>query len=462
MLSLRMTAALQRHSKASWLALFSEPTAKARASTWFDNANAIGFTTAAVGREDQDENPYEETAPKTQQVKLGIGLHNRFDETLGLGGGPDAPATSYDLNTDVVHDSDGGCHLTVTSWRPLNNAPWDSTEHLVVTRTAHVIVAGDPEVANDIRRVAPIAETAARFDINFFKSIHRSADIRVHGFVLFVPKSVTETNAWFSFGATSKPGGWAADVGDSATGVEYPLNGVQLPVTTPPGAPRVSKASQIGGARVAITPKGLSGNVRDQTATLVHEFTHCIYNSYNDGWFTGKSIDPALAEGAARYVETFYRISPNPFDNNVRTMTLLGPALRADFASFNGKIPTGSQIYGTGATADFYYDLAATCFSYLASQYGVGFTFQSIRDAYANNGGHSPASFPAIMVGRPRSPSRPRTKHAGQPGFGTRSADRRTVRPNKPELPAAGSGRASARRDGRGCRPIGCGQDSAP
>jgi hypothetical protein len=385
-LALRMTSALQRHSKTTLLGLFSGASAKAAASIWYDNVNAIGFTTAAVGRIDAGGSPLERTTPRTQLVTVAIGLHNKFDESLN-GEGPDTPATRYDLNTDVVHDKGDACHLTIASWKSENNAPWDSGKRLTVVHTAHTVVAGDSTVASDVNKVARLSETAADYVFKFYKSLGAGADINLHGFLVFVPKSVAQNNSWFVYKDEVKPSGWTADVGRNAAGVEYPLFGAQLPAIVPAGVPKPTKVSLIGGGRVVITRTGVAEPAREQTATLVHEFTHDIYNNYDAGWFTGQSVDAALAEGAARYVETFYRINPNPNAKNVHTMTLLEPELRPRFGSFNGRVPTRGQIYGSGSTANFYYDLSATCFTYLASKYGAKFAFQSIRNAYANSGG---------------------------------------------------------------------------
>lgn len=391
LLSLQMTAALQAHSKATFLKL-AGPSAQSAMSTWYDNVSAVGFTTAAVGNAKSlsDGGIESGDAPKTQVATVGIGLHNAFDETLkaivkGEVDTGDAPATEYTLGTDVIHDGNQKCHLRITSWKSVNNAPWDTSQHLKIVRTKHVVIAGDPAAAADISRVAALAEKAATFDIGLFRSFKRPLDIRLKGFVMFVPTSNAQANSWFHYPDAKKPSGWIADIGN-AFGVEYPLNGVQIPVTKPVGAPKVNAVSQIGGGRVVLTSTGLRHTSSEITAVLVHEFAHDIYNNYSLGWFTGKPIDAALAEGAARYIESFYENNPNPYAFS-HSMKVLAPIIRQHFSLFNGKTPTRSQVYGNVNLASYYYAVSASSFSYLAVKYGIAFAFQSIRDAYANGGG---------------------------------------------------------------------------
>lgn len=281
-----------------------------------------------------------------------------------------------------------GCgHVVITDWKPMSNAPWDSPQRLFVVHTRHTVVAGDQVRRPQIRRVARLAERAARWDVELFRAEHKSVYVQQQDFVTFVAASNRQAETWLRPAGAPKPSGWRADAGNVA-GFEFPMPGADVW----PGlrARQEVSSSPVGGSRIVITPAGVRDNDVNLEGTLVHEFVHAIFR-YNDvwSWGGGRPLPAATAEGAARWIEAMYHSDPTarPTDPHaeLHSLDILQPVVAS--RPFNGRIPTDEQIYGAAADADYHYDLSATAFSYLAAAYGAGFALQSIADAYVNESG---------------------------------------------------------------------------
>lgn len=382
------TAALQKHSKTAFLAIAATQAAKAPMSTWWDNVNALGFTTGGAQVEDRGN-------PTEASLRMKIGFHNKLDSTSKDAhdrNTPDTPATEYQLATKRIHD--GGpastkCHLAITGWKPLSNAPWDVKQKLYVVKTQHIVIAGEPRMKSEVQRIAPIAEKAAAWDHAFFKLADRADYIHLTGYLVFVPSTAQEEQHWFRAPTAKKPSGWVADVGGAA-GVQFPLPGVQVPISgMPEGSPKLAPVStNTGGGRVIVTATGRHEDDVRLEATLVHEFVHAIFANDDIGaYLDGDPVPGAVSEGAARWIESYFVSAPNDANSpNMHALPHLKDGLRPYFSSFDGKWPANGQIYGAAATADYYYDLAATTFDYEAS-YGLGFAVQCVLLAYTNGGG---------------------------------------------------------------------------
>ena len=383
-----LTWALQKHDKRKFLALGTTTATKSAMSRWWDNVDALGFTTGGAQAEDRGE-------PAEGSLRMKIGFHNRLDSMSNDThdkSTPDTPATEYQLGIKQVRDGGADsnkCHLAITAWKSLSNAPWDVDHTLYVIKTGHVVIAGERSMSAEVRRIAPIAEQAAVWNQQFFKLADRADYIHLGGYLVFVPANVQEEQHWFRAPTAKKPSGWVADVGGAA-GIQFPLPGVQISQSgMPEGMPELAPLStNTGGGRVILTATGRHEDNIQLEATLVHEFVHAIFANDDIGaYLDGEPVPGAVSEGAARWIESYFVSAPNNVNSpNMHALPHLKEGLRPYFSSFDDRWPSNGQIYGSAATADYYYDLSATTFDYEAS-YGLGFALQCVLLAYTNGGG---------------------------------------------------------------------------
>jgi hypothetical protein len=394
MLAAQVSAVLQHHDRAGFLALATDVTTRSKMAMWWDNVDALGFTFGGAAPSGTS------TAASDRHVDLGIGLHNPLDGTSTSAGGvtvPNSPTTWYRLTSAPGN----GCLQRIAQWQDLSNAPWDEAERLTVVRTPHAVVAGPLSVASTVRRVAREAEKAARWDFSFFTKNNgqRYLDhLRQKGFVVFVPATDTQAAQWLRGYRAQSPSGWTADPTQFA-GLTFPLESPQYPTrdTLPdtPGGPPPYQDTYVpaGGARVIVDRTATRLNDRGLEATLVHEFVHDLLSTYNTGFYFGsKGVDAAVTEGAARLLETYFYDSPDCYCKHhgqlPRAFVTLKVELRKHFGLFHGRYPTDAQLYGgNGRLANYYYDLAASTFDYEVYSGGVPFGLQTMVDAYINGGG---------------------------------------------------------------------------
>jgi hypothetical protein len=400
-LAAQLTNALQKHDESAFLALAGDATVKVTMQMWWTNLDAIGFTTGGAQALDEDApNP-------ASQTYMAIGVHNPFDpnsKTSTTAGAPDIAATDYLLTTTPGT----GCLQHISAWKPLSNAPWDMTEKLTVVKTAHTVVAGPAAVASTVRAIAPVAEAAANWDFQFFKANNGTRYLHQTGFVMFVPQTDAQTEGWFDGEAARKPKGWIGDA-TSVAGFAHPLFGVQLPnrIGLPTDTPTFTDGKNLhGGARVIISRAGLGESPVERQGVLVHEFVHDLLADYDNGYYLGgKGVDAATAEGAARWVESYYDNSPSCYCKNPKTgkypsaLAVLKAGLHPYFSRFKGAVPNDATIYGASSTANYYYDLSASTFDYLAT-HGTQFGLQSVVDAYINGGGPFDGVFVKYQAGK--------------------------------------------------------------
>lgn len=367
-----LTTAIQGHDRAAFLKLAGAPAAERSMRMWWRNVSALGFTTGAVS-------PIDEASTNGRDaLLLAIGVHNRLDPVDD--GKAQVPATRYRVTT--MHGGRGCKQVLISDWKPLSNAPWDSPKPLTVVKTAHTVVAGDATVAGQVRRVAHVAEKAANWNFTLFRVAHKSSYIEQRGFVTFVAANKREAATWLRPKDAPKPRGWAADPAN-ADGYEFPMPGVQV---WPSVKGHEVSGSPTGGSRIVITPHGARASDVNLEATLVHEYVHAIFRVDDVwSWGSGDPVAAATVEGAARWIEAMFHSNPSNARGTLRSLTLLQPVIES--RPFTGRLPTDAQIYGDASSANYYYDVSASAFSYLAAAYGAGFAIQSIADAYLNGGG---------------------------------------------------------------------------
>lgn len=360
-----LTADVAHHNGTAFLAKFTGP-AKNAARRWWQNMSALGFSNGVFYPESVIRARVPLNAAGNGTVKIWAGTHDTMDVV-----DPDShkvyvPLTSYQL---TVHQDRESAPIVIAGWKSLMNAPWDLSK-LYVTKRRHVKIAAYPDEKHLADSVAGDAEQAAEYDMRLFKD-NDSYDLQQPGFVMFVSDKPARRASWFRTGP--QPKGWIAD----PAGYAKPL----------PGDPGTLVAgvitNAVGGSRVVFHSQRDSGENR---AVLVHEFVHSIF-ARNTIWAYGDSRPaPAwTAEGVARFVESFYRVSPDP---TPQTLTFDLSDLRTNplRSRFDGRPPTDAQLYnGSAASGDFWYDVAASVYGYLAVKHSVFDAFYAARIGYTND-----------------------------------------------------------------------------
>ena len=360
-----MNRDLQAHNEAGFLSQVAA-SAKPAVRTWWQNMQAIGFTTGVI-EPAEGAGFVRVDGQHDGMVTVLAGTHSAFDPIDHSDGRPDVPCEEYLLGVHFSTPTSG----VITSWKPLGNAPWDQGATLYVRKAAHVVVAGLPSDRATVDQTLPLAETAAEYDLHLFGHINRK-DLEQSGFVVFVSQSARNRDRWFRTGR--QPKGWA---GDAFGGVTFPLVGATGDQVV---APNISN-SAVGGARVIMVPyqDDPGGTPRTATSILVHEFIHDIIFPRNTGLYSGSDPVPAWAEeGIAVAVQDLYLRSSNPAPATYFFGLLTSSVANLPASYRSGQLPTNSQIYnGSAAEGQNWYDTAGSVYEYIALKYGMNQMFAS-------------------------------------------------------------------------------------
>jgi hypothetical protein len=365
----QLTRAIQKKDRKAWLA---QATARARPAMqrWWDNLAAIGWETGAVG------SPVEVSSDSTRKtVEVVAGVHNTLDaydtESGGGKGLPAVPGIRY--RTSLVPSADCKSAL-LDGWEPMQGTPWDSIPKLYVVKSAHAVVAGPPDAEAQIDQAAPVAEKAAVWLRGFFQEADKVKDMHENGFVTFVTNDDASRIRWF-VSTKYRPKGWTADPNN--------LGGTATPLMSPHTLDAGVSALPSGGSRIILNPAELRSPVQAQ-CTLVHEFVHANY-AIDDVWSWGSDepIPPWVVEGLARWVEAFCHDTAAGMGRGSKSFPFMKAQLATQFGLFKGQPPTAGQIYGAANEADFWYDVSASVYSWLAYKWGLRFAVQTALLSYS-------------------------------------------------------------------------------
>jgi len=359
----RLTKDVQGNNEKDFISLVA-PAARPAVQTWWDNMQALGFTTGLIMPTNKTDQVNLDTKGDGTTVVL-AGTHNSLDPQDNKQH-YDVPLEHYQIS---LHFSSPTAIGQITAWKPLGNAPWDQGK-LYVRKDDNVVVAGPASESGVVDETLPMAQAAAAYDYNLVNRVHPS-DIRQNGFVVFVSGNPAVRNRWFS--TTKQPSGWPP----ASTSLTAQLPG--------PGASANTKWSlgnlandTTGGARVVITPfEDENGGTRQiETAELVTRFALDILSASNQDAFAGLAPPPSIPawaiEGFGIAFEAAYYSNTNPTPDEY-SFKALNDQLKALPASYKtGHVPTTQELFsGPDQTAMNWRLVAGSVYAYIATHYGM-------------------------------------------------------------------------------------------
>jgi hypothetical protein len=365
-----LTRDLQSRNEAAFLSLVA---ASARPSVrlWWENQQAIGFTTGAVlptsaGAQVTVNNKGDGT------TTVLAGTHSPLDP-VDSNGKPDIPCERYRIG---LHFAGPAAIGEITSWTPLDNDPWDQGTRLYVRKAANVVVAGLPRDSRFVNETLAMAETAARYDIGLMDHGSRH-DLHQNGFVLFV--STAAADSWSVPGGGPK--GWPAKF-RGGRAVMLPGPGV-----SGDGSALAGNVSDgiTGGVRVAVTPYEQDrGTAQDETLTLIRDFMLDIVAPDN-GEKVLHEVQPWALEGIGIMAQYLYEGNPNPAPKAYNFAPLMSTLRHLPRSYRTGHVPTSLELFGGSlATESAWNEVAASVYAYIGTTYGVNRMLASAALLYAN------------------------------------------------------------------------------
>jgi hypothetical protein len=374
----KLTGFLQARDETGFLGLASA-SARPAVKSWWDNLQKIGFTTGTVIPTAPHDLVRVDRKGDGTTVVL-AGAHSPLDPA-DHNGKPDVPLTRYRIGLRFASPTATG---QITSWQPLDDAPWDSRAGLYVRKDTHVVVAGLPGDSALVDQTVPIAEAAADYDLGLVNHVNPQDLAQQQGFVVFVSGNAAARNHWLT--PAKQPSGWpprflAARV--------FQLPG---PGTTPVDATSAGNIADgtTGGARVVVAPYSQDGNGRtphSQTVTLVREFMLGILAAHNQALANGLSaihVPSWPQQGLAVAVQILFEANNNPTPARY-DFSLLTSDLRKLPARYKtGALPTGwRQLYGPPlADAENWNEVAASVYAYIELKHGMNQMFASAMLLY--------------------------------------------------------------------------------
>jgi hypothetical protein len=359
----KLTRDIQDKNETAFLSLVA-PAARQAVQSWWANQMALGFTTGAILPATVDDQVTLDGSGDATVTVL-AGTHNSFDP-VGADGLPDVPSEEYRVGLHFASQTATG---QITSWEPLDDAPWDAGLRLYVRKAAHVVVAGDPDDSALVNQTLPLAEAAAEYDIKLLDNINPQ-DLHQSGFVVFVSSRAATRNAWFRSGP--QPTGWS---GDAYGGLTFPLPGADAEYSS---ITNNISSDPVGGARVIIVPYQQAGETpHTETAVLVHEFIHDILYPDVNGFYNGSNPVPAWAnEGIAVAVQDLYLQDADPVPGTYHFGVLTNAVEGLPSTYRDGRLPSTQQIYDESQTVGYdWYQVAGSVYEYIAIKYGMNQMF---------------------------------------------------------------------------------------
>jgi hypothetical protein len=374
----QLTSDIQAGNETAFLRLASA-SAQPALTTWWQNLRAIGFTTGAViptvSLDTVDINSHGDGTT----VVL-AGTHNSLDPS-DLNGKPMIPMALYRVG---LHFTGPGALGQITSWQPLDDAPWDQGK-LYVRKAAHVVVAGPAADSALVNQTLPVAETAAAYDTEL---MHNASPgfLQQQGFVVFVSGNATVRDDWLA--SVAQPPGWPP-LFQGARAVQLPGPGSTGDAAVGRGQSNLVGAvsdESTGGARVVVMPG-------ESASTLAGEFMLDLQTTQDADPAYGIGVHSVASwteEGIAVAVQSLFEANPNPVPR-AYDFSVLTAKLRALPGSYRaGSYPTTAQLFGGSVTTDEDWGyVAASAYEYIDSRYNISRMMVSAMELYVYLGNHT-------------------------------------------------------------------------
>jgi hypothetical protein len=284
-----------------------------------------------------------------------------------------------------LHFSGPGSTGQITSWQPLDHAPWDTGSRLYVRKAQYVTVAGPPDDRALVDQTRPAAETAAAYVIKLMGGAAQNF-LNQRGFVLFVSGSATVRDSWLA--TTAQPSGWPPQFLGART--------VQLagPGMSADNDVLLSKSSGVnavavntmGGARVVFAPTARE-TLHDEAVTLVRVFMLDVMAALDESPASIVSIQQVPSwpeEGLAVAVQSLFEANPGLLPRHFSFKVLTAELHRLPRSYRSGKLPTTRQLFGPSVAADEDWGyVAASAYEYIGDQTDLGLMMVSGLEVYA-------------------------------------------------------------------------------
>jgi hypothetical protein len=335
---------------------------------WWDNLNAIGFNAGAVIPTAADDTVRIDRHGDGSTIVL-AGAHSPLDPNYQ--GKPGVPLERYRIGLHFTSPTATG---QITSWLPLDSAPWDGTGGLYVRSTTNVVVAGLPGDSGAVDETVPLAQEAAAYDIGLVRQANPN-DLLQEGFVVFVSGDAEVRDGWFA--GDAQPQGWPLAWNGNRT---FALPG---PGTSPDdytSAPGGVADDTTGGARIVLTPYEQDGQTQQQELMgLEREFMIAILAAHDQDLLNGPTAQPVAPawtiEGLGLATEALYAGNTNPAPAHYSFGPLPGFLRTLPSGFKTGKLPDAQEL--TGRNAQQWNDVAASVYEYIEQKYGINQMFAS-------------------------------------------------------------------------------------
>ena len=365
----QLTKDIQANDEQAFLGLVA-PGARPAVQTWWDNLQAIGFSTGLIMPTSKtDQVAVNSNGDGTAQVLAGT--HNALDPRTN--GKPDIPLERYQIG---LHFSSASAIGQITAWKPLGDDPWDQGGKLYVRKDANVVVAGPAADSSAVDETLPLAQAAAAYDVGLINHVNPH-DLSQSGFVVFVSSDPAVRGGWFA--GTKQPSDWPpAFFG----GFTAQLPGPGASADTAMDVSNLADGTT-GGARVVITPyeDQSAGTQHLETAELVQQFMLDVLAASDQALLPGMAPSPVpswAVEGFAVAVQALYQGNTNPTPDNYSFEALNSDLAKLPASYLTGDLPTSAQLYtGSTTTEENWNDVAASVYAYIATKYGMNQLFAS-------------------------------------------------------------------------------------
>jgi hypothetical protein len=375
----KLTADVQAGNEPAFLGLASAA-ARPAITAWWGNLRAIGFTTGAVLPTVSYDAVHIDSHGDGSTVVL-AGAHSPLDPD-NLDGKPDIPMARYRIG---LHFAAPGAIGQITSWQPLDDAPWDLGSPLYVRKAQYVVVAGPPGDRALVDQTLPVAEAAAAYDIKMMGHV-ASLFLNQKGFVVFVSGSASVSNRWLA--TAPQPGGWPPQLLGART-LQLPGPGTSGDADVRNGVSSLVDSvadNTMGGAQVILTPTA-SETPHDETVTLVGEFMLDILAAQDEELANGVPLHavPSWTEqGIAVAAQSLFQANPDPVPHAYSFAPLTAELRGLPGTYRSGIYPSSQQLFGSpAATDEDWGDVAASTYEYINSRYNMSKMMVSAMEIYA-------------------------------------------------------------------------------